>query len=522
MKRSPNAQRASASGAATDEPAPPVNSNDRGEPAAPPTEPAVAEPQAAAADSPFATPRAEEIYWAGVRHGIKSAGREPGHPHMPADFNLNLTRNGGLPSLTSGKLVDAFPYAPDEKTLGLGHIHGDEPPDPGEEPPPTPRAVRHDGWTDARVRLFLETLAETGVVADACRAARMSRDAAYAFRRRASGRAFALAWDAALLLSRSAIGDDVIGRSRYGVVDKVYRNGELVAERHRYDNRLTMAVLARLDRQAEGLGENAPVVRAVAQEWDRFLDLVPEGIVGAQAFVDARFPPAKEGAAALHPVEEPETLLGGTAASGTESALLARLSLYEHFGAGLPEEIDTADLDPERMADWTEEQWERAELSNLVDTLSPREWPEAARNAGADGTDGMCKLRKLYLLYHPEKSGRAAAAPAEPEDDFAGCSVWEEEEGWRTDFPPPADYDGWEEGEPGDEDYRRELSDEELLAIGLDDASIEEERLATLAEQHAARERFFGSGGDEEAEPVAESPSPIPGEGGAQAEGLGG
>ncbi|HYG29315.1 MAG TPA: hypothetical protein VD887_03775 [Allosphingosinicella sp.] len=511
MKQSPNAQRASASGAATDEPVPPFNPNNG------------AEPPGTPADPRFATPRAEEIYWAGVRHGIKSAGREPGHPHMPADFNLNLTRNGDLASLTSGKFVDAFPYAPDEGTLGLGHIHGEEPSESGVEALSTLRAVRHDGWTDAKVRLFLETLAETGVVADACRAARMSRDAAYAFRRRASGRAFALAWDAALLLSRSAIGDDVIGRSRYGVVDKVYRNGELVAERHRYDNRLTMAVLARLDRQAEGLGENAPVVRAVAQEWDRFLDLVPEGIVGAQAFVEARFPPATEGAAAVLPLEEPETLLGGAAASGTESALLARLSLYEHFGAGLPEEVDTDDLDPERMADWSDEQWERANLSKLLDMISPLEWPEAARRADADGTDGMCKLRKLYLRYHPEKSRGPADAPAEPEDDFADCSVWEEEEGWRTDFPPPADYDGWEEGEPGSEDYRRELSEEELRAVGLDDDAIEEERLAILAEQHAARERFFfGSGRDEAAEPVPRGPSPVSGEGGAQAEGLGG
>jgi hypothetical protein len=499
MEQNRNAQRAFTPGAATDEPASSFNSGSGETAAEGPSPPApgapVAEPEPDLSDAPadprFATRRAEEIYWAGVRHGIRSAGREPGHPHMPRDFNLNLTRDSGSGSLVSARLVEAWPYAPDEATLGIdphGVREGEDGGSAEDPPPPAGRNVRHDGWTDDRVRRFVETLAETGVVADACRAAGMSRDSAYAFRRRASGRAFALAWDAALLLSRSALGDDVLGRSRYGVVDKVYRNGELVAERHRYDNRLTMAVLTRLDRQAEGLGENAPVIRAVSQEWDRFLDLLPKGPRGAEEFLAARFPNRSK------PFEEPEGVFGGKPQSGSESALLARLSLYEDYRAGLPTEIDTGDLDPDEMERWTKEQWQRAEVSGFVRRLAPLEWPAAARDPEADGTDGMCKLRKLYLVYHPPKRTPAAV---EPEDDFAGCSVWEENGGWRTDFPPPDGFDGWEEGEPGDEDYRRELAEEELVACGEDDETVEEERTHRLAEQHAARRRFFFFEGDE-------------------------
>jgi hypothetical protein len=390
---------------------------------------------------------------------------------MPVDFSLDLTREGAAPGLVSNKLLEAWPVD-------------------ANAPPPV-RAPRHDGWDPLRERLFIETLAETGVVADACRAAKMSRAAAYARRRSAAGRAFALAWDAAILIARGAVGDDVMSRARHGVIDRVYRNGELVAERHRYDNRLTMAVLTRLDRLAEGLGENAPVVRAVAQEFDQFLDLLPRGVQGAEAFLAARFPaPLADGRPA--PVEEPPAGDGEIPVSGSERALLARLDAYRAFGVALPAEIELDGLDPAEMERWTDEQWERAEFSGFLEKIDERDWPEAARAEGPDDADGMCKVRQLYLRYNPP---RPAAEPPEAEEDFAGCSVWEDDEsagGWATDFPPPAGFDGWEEGEPGEEDYKRELTDEELAAIGADPESEEAERDEWLAEQHAARQRYFG------------------------------
>lgn len=434
----------------------------------------------------FATREEAMAFWQGVRRGIRESGRDRAHPHMPEGFSLDLTRDGAAPSLTSAKLLDPWPHIPDDEASQGQTTHG--PAGGGAACPERSRADRRDGFTPAAEQLFLRTLAETGVVADACRATGITRQAAYARRNSAAGRPFALAWDAAQLIARTPLGDDALSRARHGVIERVYRNGELVAERHRYDNRLTMAVLARLDRLAEGHGENAPVIRAVAREFDEFLERLPQGLAAAEAFVAARFP-APDGAGRPIPVDEPEGVDGSSPPSGSEQALLARLGCFEDYGAGLPEEIDTDDLDPERMAEWTEDQFDRAEASGFLKMLSEREWPEAARQGSEDGTDGMCQMRQLYRLYQPPK--RPVAEPEE-EDDFAGCSVWEEEAGWMTDFPPPAGFDGYEEGEPGGDYYKRELAAEERPLIEEEEALDREEEQALLAEMEAARRRFFG------------------------------
>lgn len=441
----------------------------------------------------FASEGEEEAYWKGMAQGIRSAGREPGHPHMPADFDLDLTRNGNAAGLVSPKLLEAVP--PEDTIL------------------PARAPARQDGFTPEKRRIFLTTLAACGVAADACRAARISRVTAYNLRNSAEGRAFALAWDAALLIARSRLSDEVFSRAMCGVIDRVYRDGELVAERHRYDNRLTMAVLTRLDRQAEGQGEGAPTARVIAQEWDQFLDIVDEGGDGAQAFLEARAAPPREVAARSagggSPVYHAASHRGPSPRSGDEdvestASMLARLTAYRKFQAGLPHEIGVSDLDPADMESWTEEQWARAEFSGLLDTLEPSAWPEAARAAGGDEADGMCKVRKAWLDRHQPRVDAHADededyedcdgdGDEDVEDDLAGCGVWETSENiWMTSFPPPAGFEGFEEGEPGEEDYRRELTDAEYAAMGLDEETLEAEYAERLAAQCAARDRYFG------------------------------
>lgn len=229
----------------------------------------------------------------------------------------------------------------------------------------------------------------------------MSRNAAYARRNSAAGHAFALGWDAAILLARAALADDVMSRSRHGVIDRFYKNGVLVAERHRYDNRLTMAALTRLDRLAAGL-EGRPEVHAVAAEYDRYLDLLPEGNAGAQRFLAARFPlthdgaPRASGEAWSHEHEAP-------LAPGSEREMLARHQAYEQAGGGLWQEIPIDDLDSADMLDWTEEQLARAEHGGLLAELGREHWP-AILSAPDDGSDGSCDLRhlrRLFRLYWP-------------------------------------------------------------------------------------------------------------------------
>jgi hypothetical protein len=494
------------------------------------------EPHAPDEDGPFqsfATDAEAEAYHKGLTAGIRAAGREPGHPHMPADFSLDLMRDPDAPPLTSTKLVEAFPLIPGE---------GAEKACPAE---------RQDGWTGARMKRFLDVLADTGVVTDACRATGMSRRSAYTLRNSARGRAFRLGWDAALLLSQPSVADDVASRSRYGVVGRVYRNGELVAERHRYDNRLTMSVLTRLDKQiAEMRRDQAAAARIAADEWEQYTALVAAG-EGTEAFLAARSPkvpaapaPARAPAAAA---ADPQPCGCGNAAS--EAALLARLASFERFGAGLPSEIATADLDPAEMERWTADQIDRAQASGFLARLPLDAWPQALREGEGDGTDGRCELRYLHGQYAAQTAVRSSDdegensadfdPDAEREDDFGGCIVWQKSEdlSWWTDFPPPPGFDGRHEGTLGTGSYIRtltdgerrmmkggDLGDEETLdwrseeepeplpgslgALGgADDDDDEEEpdhgggartRAARTRELQAARRRFFDIEEDEE------------------------
>ncbi|MEA3029716.1 MAG: hypothetical protein QOG13_1041 [Sphingomonadales bacterium] len=453
----------------TDEPA-----SSRNPAGAPAPEPAPAEAGDDQAFS-FATPVEDEAYWKGVRHGLQCVAPRPPREHKPRDWDKDLSRPSAAPPLTRDSLAAAYtPLAAD----ALG------------------RAIRFDGFTPDRQRLFLAMLAACGVVGDACRAAGISRDTAYALRNRADGRAFAVAWNAAILIARGPVGDELMSRAMNGVVERVYRNGELWGERHRHDNRLAMAVLTRLDRQAEGMGEGAPAARIAAQEWDQFLDVVEAGGEEADLFFHDRTRPK---------VEEPPLSVGMTPDTGSEAALLARLASYRDYGVGLPVEVEIDDLDPEEMESWTEDQWNRAEYGGLLAGFHEREWPEAARNVTETDSDGDCRicqdvtgpgrLRAEYARRFP------APDPAcESQDD--GEHFWEDEdlERWLTDYPPPEGFGGFEEGEWGEPDYRRTLSPEEQVVIDADLAEerAEEEagRAEALAAACAARDRAFGFAGD--------------------------
>lgn len=149
-------------------------------------------------------------------------------------------------------------------------------------------SFRCDGWTPDRIRTFLHVLAQSGVVADAARAAGMSTQGAYAFRNSARGRAFDVAWRAALLLARRRLADELMSRAINGCVEVIVRDGEVWGERHRYDNRLSMAVLTRLDRRAETYRHSAHEPHRVAEEFDAFVDAVCEGNAPAAEFIQSR------------------------------------------------------------------------------------------------------------------------------------------------------------------------------------------------------------------------------------------
>jgi hypothetical protein len=136
-----------------------------------------------------------------------------------------------------------------------------------------------NGWSIDRQRMFCEALAECGYVEKAAALVGMTRQGAYAFKNSSAGRAFALAWDAALLLARQRMIDDAYELAFEGSVERIYRDGKLIQEKRKRDPKMLLATIERLGTKA-ALG-SAPV-QAVAQEFGAFLDAMEAEANGAR------------------------------------------------------------------------------------------------------------------------------------------------------------------------------------------------------------------------------------------------
>jgi len=109
---------------------------------------------------------------------------------------------------------------------------------------PVPRKCnRHDGWTPARQRGFIEALADTGSVRAAAQLQGMTPESAYQLRRQEGAEEFAAAWEAALAHGVKRIEDVAMDRALNGVEVPVYSYGKLVGTRVQYNDRLLMFML---------------------------------------------------------------------------------------------------------------------------------------------------------------------------------------------------------------------------------------------------------------------------------------
>ncbi|MFK4872257.1 hypothetical protein [Novosphingobium sp. ZW T3_23] len=139
---------------------------------------------------------------------------------------------------------------------------------------------------------FLHYLSDKGDVRAAAARVGMSRQSAYLVRRR--DRAFALGWEAALGLARRHVEEVLATRALDGVEEPVFYHGEQVAVRRRYDARLLMAHLARLDRAAEGA---AGAAGDPGERFDEVLAVVggeaPVELVPVPGAAEAVLPPAR-------------------------------------------------------------------------------------------------------------------------------------------------------------------------------------------------------------------------------------
>ena len=120
-------------------------------------------------------------------------------------------------------------------------------------------------FTAERQVRFLHHLAHGGHVRRACARVGISPQSAYVHKRRDA--AFARGWDAALVLARDAAEEVLAERALEGTHETIFYRGEAVGTRVRFDGRLLLAHLARLDkRHAE-----APAAQAVAARFDDYL-----------------------------------------------------------------------------------------------------------------------------------------------------------------------------------------------------------------------------------------------------------
>jgi hypothetical protein len=137
------------------------------------------------------------------------------------------------------------------------------------------RRLRHDGWTPDKMRLFLQRFAECGVLRDACETSGMSARSYYNLLDRDP--LFAAGLEAARVKARNRLADETFSRSLNGCIERIYKDGVIVAERHRHDNRLSMAVLARLDSRVDRAEQRGEPHLRLAARWDDYLNALGEG-----------------------------------------------------------------------------------------------------------------------------------------------------------------------------------------------------------------------------------------------------
>jgi len=139
------------------------------------------------------------------------------------------------------------------------------------------RGSRGPRWTRARQAAFLAALAETHSVAEAARSVGMSRQSAYKLRTRLREQPFAMAWDAAYVSAPHSLYRAALERAIAGVEVPHYAGGELVGTSRKYDERLTLALLAMPAPARAALGFDAPGSRYDPDDFRTLLLRVEHG-----------------------------------------------------------------------------------------------------------------------------------------------------------------------------------------------------------------------------------------------------
>ena len=317
-----------------------------------------------------------------------------------------------------------------------------------------PDRPQDHGWTPFSRRLFLDTLAETGKVGEACEITGRARAGAYALRNR--DRLFAAGWDAAAAIARDVLADRLAEAALDGVTDTLTRADGVTITRHRFDTRLSIAVLHRLDKRCDRAAADLPPAHGPRAAWEEYLAAVGSGDEAAAAAIAFAPPPP-------------------TGDAETASDCLAC---------------------PKPVAD------------------GPKPADGDDRPSVADQLALMKGIRDGSIDAREE-----ALALAESDDADLSDRVWTNVDGCFTNFPPPPGFTGFQQDKWGDDDYYRVLTPDETKqyeAVLADWAAEDAAEVAgRLADDEARRRYFFDIEESEEEDglddgPPAEEPTSEP------------
>ena len=126
-------------------------------------------------------------------------------------------------------------------------------------------------WSAAAKASFLHALARCGNVGHSASFVSMSRESAYRLRRRDGD--FAAAWDAALVIAVQIAEDALQDKALHGWQEEVFFHGEEVGRRTRFDGRLLLALLGRLDKRADGV-----LAQRGAARFDDMIAAIEDGV----------------------------------------------------------------------------------------------------------------------------------------------------------------------------------------------------------------------------------------------------
>lgn len=118
---------------------------------------------------------------------------------------------------------------------------------------PVPRKTsRHDGWTPARQKAFIEALADTGSVRRAAAIVNMSQANAYALRRAPGAEGLRHAWDVALDFGLLRLKDEAFERAIEGELIPVFQKGKMMGFRRKRNDALLIFCLRHYGRDEAG------------------------------------------------------------------------------------------------------------------------------------------------------------------------------------------------------------------------------------------------------------------------------